>query len=299
MCVRADLEADAVLSLVHEHVHVADDGELDRARRALEAGHGTDVDHLVDGGRERDVRAGHCREERSPDAARDHDGLGLDRPARGVHAPDVTVLDVHAADVRVREDLQAPAVDALLAHDRPGAERVDDRDGRAVEAAEQDRLVDVRHELLDLGRRHEPRRVDSPRLRRRHPTAELLHPLLGARDLDPAALGVDAHLDVLTLRLERQLRHLLRVVDGEDEVRGVAGRAAGVRQRPLVDLDDVGPAEPREVVDEAVADDAAADHDGSGTRGEGAHGMGLLAFRGSMIRERRGWPVRSSGCDDA
>ena len=56
--------------------------------------------------------------------------------------------------------------------------------------------------------------------------------------------------------VERQLRHLLRVVDGEDEVRGVPGRAAGVRQRALVEQDEVAPAERGEVVGEAVADDA-------------------------------------------
>ena len=65
--------------------------------------------------------------------------------------------------------------------------------------------------------------------------------------------------------LERELRHLLRVVDEEDEVRRMPGRAAGVRQRPLVEEHDVRPPEPGEVVREAVADDAAADHDG--TRG--------------------------------
>ena len=47
--VGADLEADAVLALVHEHVHVAHDRELDRARRGLEPRHRADVDHLVHG----------------------------------------------------------------------------------------------------------------------------------------------------------------------------------------------------------------------------------------------------------
>ena len=271
--VGADLEADAVLALVHEHVHVAHDRELDRARRGLEARHRADVDHLVHGGRERNVRAGHLREQRAPHAAGDHDHLGLDHAARGVDAPDAAVLDVHRAHVRVGEHLQAAALHPPLAHDRAGAQGVDNGDGRAVEAAEQDRLVDVGHELLDLRRRDEPGRVDAPRLRRRHPPSQLLHPLLGARDLDAAALGVDAHLDVLPLRLERELGHLLRVVDREDEVGRVPGRAAGVRQRAFVDLDDVGPAEPGEVVREAVADDAAADHDGAGLRGEVAHGM--------------------------
>jgi hypothetical protein len=54
------------------------------------------------------------------------------------------------------------------------------------------------------------------------------------------------------------------VVGQEDEVGRVAGRAPRVGQRPLVDLDDVGPAELGEVVDQAVADDAGADDDALG-----------------------------------
>ena len=88
-----------------------------------------------------------------------------------------------------------------------------------------------------------------------------------AGDLDPAALGEDAHLLVLLDAVGGQRGHLARVVGQEDEVRGVAGRAARVGQRALLDLDDVAPAQPGEVVDEAVADDARADDDDArGTR---------------------------------
>ena len=73
-------------------------------------------------------------------------------------------------------------------------------------------------------------------------------------------------------RVERQVGDLAGVVDREDEVRGVPGRAAGVGQRALVDLDDVGPAEPGQVVDEAVADDAGADDDDAGGGGDRGHG---------------------------
>ena len=45
-------------------------------------------------------------------------------------------------------------------------------------------------------------------------------------------------------RVEREVGDLPGVVDREDEVRRVPGRAAGVGQRPLVDLHDVAPAEP-------------------------------------------------------
>ncbi len=167
--VRADLETRSVLPLVHEHVHVADDRELDRARARLEARHGPDVDHLVHHRRERDVRARHPGEERAPDAAGNYDRLRLDRPARGVDASDAAALDVHRGDLGVGQHRERAGLDRAFAHQRPGPERVDDRHRRAVEPSEQDRLVDVGDELLDLCRRHQPRRVDAPGLRGRHP----------------------------------------------------------------------------------------------------------------------------------
>src|SRR5699024_12202129 len=72
--------------------------------------------------------------------------------------------------------------------------------------------------------------------------------------------------------VEGEVGDLTRMVDGEDEVRRVAGRAAGIRQRALVDLDDVLPAELGEMVDEAVADDAGTDNDDAGLGGDGSHG---------------------------
>ena len=57
---------------------------------------------------------------------------------------------------------------------------------------------------------------------------QLLHPLLGARDFNAAALGEHAHLLVLTHTLQCQLSDFLAVVRREDEVRGVAGRTSRV-----------------------------------------------------------------------
>src|SRR4029079_2854694 len=50
--------------------------------------------------------------------------------------------------------------------------------------------------------------------------------------------------------------------------RRVAGRAARVRERTLVDQDEVAPAAPREVVGEAVSDAPGARDDGAGARGQ-------------------------------
>ena len=120
--------------------------------------------------------------------------------------------------------------------------------------------------------------LDAPGPRRRHPPAQLLHPLLGAGDLEAAGLGEHAQLLVLAHRVEGEVGQLAGVVDREDEVRRVTGGAAGIGQRALVDLDDVPPAEAGEVVDEAVADDARADH-----------------ARPGRWRER--WPCTSSPLD--
>ena len=91
---------------------------------------------------------------------------------------------------------------------------------------------------------------------------ELLQTLGRPRDLDPAALGEHAELPVLADAVQRERGHLLGVVHEEDEVRGVAGRAARVRHRALVDQHDRVPSQTRQVERHAVADDARADDDG-------------------------------------
>ena len=117
--------------------------------------------------------------------------------------------------------------------------------------------------------------------------AQLLHALLGARDLDAPAGGEHAQLLVLREAVVRQLGHLARVVDREDEVGGVAGRAARVRQRALVEQHQIAPAEPGQVVHEAVAHDAGADHDGA--RAAGQTPSSSLVFHGAHlgVRKRR------------
>ena len=272
--VRADLEARAVLALVHEGVHVANDRVLDLGRRPREARHRSDVDHLVHHRRERDGRAGHACEERAPDTAGDDDGLRLDRPPGRAHATNAPTFDVEADGLGVRDDRETAVCDRSLAHQRSRAHRVDDTDIGRVEAADEDRRVDVRHERLDLRRRDERGGLDAPRLRGSHTTAQLLHPFLCACDLDPAAPREDPELAVLANALERELRDLLRVVDRKDEVRRMPGGAAGVRQRSLVEQDDVRPAQADEVVGEAVADDAAADDDRSGGGRDRGHDGG-------------------------
>ena len=134
-------------------------------------------------------------------------------------------VDLEVGHLDVRYDGQHALRQRALAHDRAGAERVDDADPRLPEGADDLVLVEERHLLLDeLGA--DQLALDPPRLRRRHPAAQLLHPLLGAGHLEPAGLDEDAHLAVLRDRVEREVGDLARVVGQEDEVRRVAGRAA-------------------------------------------------------------------------
>ena len=266
MGVRADLHVAAVLALVAVGVHVPDDRVGDLADGVGQHRDGPDADHLVDRRRERDRRPGHRGDPRAPDAGGDDDDVGFEVTLVGPDPGDVPVLDVDPRDLGHRRQTQRTQRLGALAHDRARPERVDDADPRRREATEEDLGVDVGDHRLDLLGGDELG-LDPPRAGRRHPALELLHPLRRPGDLDAAALGEDAHLLVLLDAVRGQCGHLARVVGQEDEVGGVAGRAARVRERALLDLDDVRPAETREVVDEAVADDPGTDDDDArGTR---------------------------------
>ena len=262
--VRPDLHRSRRLALVAERVHVADDRVGDLLVRLHEGVDRTDVGHLVDRRSQRDRRPGHRREAWAPHAAGDRHVLALDATLvgdDGAHGrPVARRLDLDVEHLRGREDLQGTLGDRLVADQGPAGERVDHRDARRVEAAQHHTVVEKRNELLDLGGRQQPS-VDAPRRGRRHPPVELLHPLRRTGNLDAATRRVHVHRHVLPLALQRQQGHLLVVVGGEDEVGGVAGRSAGVRQGALVDLHEIGPTEPGEVADEAVADDPGADDD--------------------------------------
>ena len=86
--VGADLHVGAVLALVAERVHVADDREGDLALALGQLRARADADHLVHGGGQRDRDPGHVADLRAPDAAGDHDRLGLDVAAAGAHPAD-------------------------------------------------------------------------------------------------------------------------------------------------------------------------------------------------------------------
>ncbi len=167
-------------------------------------------------------------------------------------------------DLGARQHGERPGLLRRLPHQRAGPQRVDHAHGGEVRAAQDDRLVQVGHQLAHLaGGDHLGR--DAPRLGLAAAPLQLDHPLGGAGHLDPAALGEHPELGVLRGAVLGQLEHHLRVLDGEDEVGRVAGRAARVRHRALVHQDQVTPAEQGQVVHQAVADDAGPDDDSAGT----------------------------------
>ncbi len=146
MGVRADLEVAAVLALVHVGVHVAHDGVLDLADGAGEERHRADADHLVDRRGERDGGAGHPGDAGAPHAAADDDGFGLDGALVGADGVDAAIAHVEAGDLGAGEDRERAHGLGALAHDGAGAERIDDADAGGVEAAQDDRFIEIRHE---------------------------------------------------------------------------------------------------------------------------------------------------------
>ena len=269
--VRADLHVAAVLALVHVGVHVADDRVGDLAVRVGEQRDRADADHLVHGRGEREPGTGHPGDPRRPHAAADDHVVRLDLARAGGHRPDAAAVHRDAVHLGAGQHGERPGLLRALPHQRAGPQRVDHPDGREVRAAQDHRLVQVRHQLVHLTR-GDQLGGDAPGLGLAAPPPQLDHPLRGAGHLDAAALREHAELLVLRGAVLGQLEHHPRVLDREDEVGRVAGGAARVRHRSLVHQDEVPPAQLRQVVHEAVADDAGPDDDGAGPPRSISHG---------------------------
>ena len=153
-----------------------------------------------------------------------------------------------------------------------------------VEAAEDDRLVDERDHLLDLGRGQQARALDAPRRRRGHAALELLHPLRAcgrprcrrSRRRRPSS------------RYWRALSIVNAVISLEWSVRKMKFEAwpvepPGLGSVPFSSEDDVPPAEPGEVVGHAVADDAGADDDDPRPVREARSSAGILLTSGPSV----------------
>ena len=165
VCVGTDLKAGAVLTLVHEGVHVTDDWPLDIALAVSEEGHGADVLHLVNGWGQRDARAGHLRKARTPTTTGDDDVLSLDGALVRHNARDLAIVDGDVENLDVTHRRQCAHFLCALAHDRASANGINDTDARRVEATEDHAFVNERNEFLNLGRCHHASVRDTPGLR--------------------------------------------------------------------------------------------------------------------------------------
>ena len=271
MCVGADLEVRTALALVHEVVHVAQQREAHPLVGRGECGDRPEVEHLVHRRGERDRGSGEGRDLRAPHTAGDEHELGLDLSAVGEHAAHPPGGDLDAGHLGLGDGGERARGPSPLAEELPGAQRIDDRTGGGVEAADQLPRLAMRDELVDLGG-GEQMRLDAPGAGGAHPPGELLHPLGAAGRFDAAAAGEHAELAVLAQRVDGEIGDLLGMVDGEHEVRGVTGGAARIGQGTLVDLDDAAPAVVREMGDGGVAHHPGSDDDDVCTIRQLCHG---------------------------
>ena len=274
MGIAAHLHGARRLALVAEGVHVADNRVGQLLVRLDEHVERPDVDHLVDSRRERDGGPRHLGQLGTPHAAGDRDRAAFDASPVGHHSRDAgTVRARHSLDVEdfgVGKGLQMAGLGGPAAHLRARLQRIDRGDARCVEAAQDDVGVDEGHQFDDFVDREELS-LDAPAFGRRHTATELLEALFAARHLDAAASILQAERLVLKLAVDGEIDDLLGVVDGEDEVRGVPGGSAWVRQRPFVEQDDVGPAEIAEMAHQAIAHDPSTDDDTTCPRRKVAH----------------------------
>ena len=143
---RSRSQVAAGLTLVHVRVHVAHDRKLDIALAPAKRGTGpTSIIWCTAGVRGMCVPA--IGDSRAPDPTGDHHRLGFDVPFGRAHPPHPPVFHIDPKNLGLGGDREGAWSLAALAHDRAGAERVDDAD-RRVKAAEDDRLVDVRQRGL-------------------------------------------------------------------------------------------------------------------------------------------------------
>ena len=310
MGVGAHLHRVVALPLVHEHVHVAHDRVADLVAGFSQQVDRSHVGHLVHRRGERDVGAGQGGHTRAPYSAGDHHLLHLEPTAVGHHGadarpPERRPRNLQPGDFGVVQHREHALGQGPLAHDGARPYRVHHRHARHVEAALDHLAVDERdpgHHLVG----GEQLRLDAPGAGRGHAPPQLLHALLGARHLHPAAGGVDPQRLILALALQGQQRDLAVVIGRKDEVGGVAGGAARVGQRPLVDQHQLVHPSSANWATRPVADDAGADYRDLRARRHytgiryrmlthGCHLWELADARQARLRHARdgcAWPLR-------
>ena len=252
--------------------------EVERHRHLLARGRnvGSHLGHVVGDdvhvlhGQDRQLDPDHSPYLAGPQPGGVDDMLGVDRRA-DVRVDVPGPVEPLAQGVRpgVPVDLGA----GLPGRDRIGvgdAGRIDVALDRVVQGTDEMPLVEERKELLCL------RRSDQLEVHAQVPAARLghpqeVHPHARVRQHD-AAGQVDAAVlpgDLLDLAVELdrvllELGHVRIAVEGVHPTGRVPGGPRG--ELPALEQDHIGPAGPRQVVQNAAADDAAADDDDPGGR---------------------------------
>ena len=184
---------------------------------------------------------GHLRQQRTPHAAGNEDVFRLNAALVGVYGVGTAVLYLNPRNLHVGVNAQGIALHRVFTHQRASAKRVNHPGGGAVETAQNPVGVDKRGQLLDAFRgNHFP--GFPPRLGRSDAAGDFLHPLRRAGQLNAAGLDKGAKFGVGVDAVPREMGHLFGMVNGENKVRGVAGGAAGVGERPFVQNDHLLPA---------------------------------------------------------
>ncbi len=252
------------LAIVERVILVAQDGVGDKPlaiRRQF--GERLGIDKLVLHPQQRETQPHLVRQHRGPHIGAKQHELALDQPLIGEHraCPTVAHGDIQHLDVALELDagihrrLRQCSRTVPAAHIGIGGHIVAAKDGAVV----QDRDV-----ALDL---FWCQQVALQAVAQRHPLLALqfLPARRRRRHLNPTHL-VDALLAGVVQRLEQvhrvpgELRHHLGIVGLEDQPWRVRGRAAGFKQRPLVQHQDVMPTKLGQVIRRAAAGDPCA-HD--------------------------------------
>ena len=271
--VAADPDAVHVLAEVQVGVLVAQDRHPDLTRLVVAPDQLGDLPglHVLVGQRQqRDVHADHRADRRAPEAGARHDDVGLDDPLGGAHAGDAAtrLLDADHAGGALE------ARPACFGAPREGDHRargLRQAVGRRVQAAEDTVAVQQGVEP-DALLRVDERALDPPRRQPPVPAAQVGQPLRGRRDLQPADLleaprAVEVESGELVDGVGRELRHRLRRAHLEHEPGCVGGRAAGQRERALVDDRHPVDATCGQLVGEVGSDDAGPDDHDAGCGG--------------------------------
>ncbi len=265
--VRADAVTIADLPEVHRAVLVSQDRLPNLVGTGLQTRHRARHGVLMCQRLHRDRHSGQSADLRAPDPRAAQHGPHRHVTLRGADGADPLVLHVEPDHLGVTGEPHAEPF-CFAGHRFRGANRLGDSVGGHVQAAVDARRIELRDAFLDLPRIQQLA-PDAPSGGQSELALEVLPALRRRGDLDPADL-VEAGAAVEFQPGEApdgvfgKPAHRFRRIGLENQSRRVGTGAAGGEQRALLDDEDVGDPEAREVVSGAAPDDAGPDKEDLG-----------------------------------